>query len=79
MGNFDWFPTCRCQIVSRVTLDTGGGGRVIDKSVLGGLVLWFWQCGLVQKPWCCGFVLVVLACLDGDAWMECVDSLVDGG
>ena len=37
MGNLDWFPTSRRQIVSRVTLDTGGGGGMVGTGGLGSL------------------------------------------
>ena len=80
MGNLDWFPTSRRQIVSRVTLDTGGGGGgMVGAGGLGGLFGWFWRCGLVRKPWCCELDSVVLVRLSGGFWMECVVGLVEGG
>ena len=79
MGNFDWFPTSRLQMVSRVTLDTGcgGGSGLVGGGGLGGWV-WFGRCGLVRKPWCCGLGLLVLARLEGGWVRGVVDGVVDG-
>ena len=44
MGNFDWSPTSRLQMVSRVTLDTGcgGGSGLVGGDGLGGWVWAMW-------------------------------------
>ena len=35
---------------------------------LGSLFGWFWRCGLIRKPWCCGLNSVVLVRLSGGFW-----------